>query len=333
MTGPRVLAQQPLDGVVGRMFTAWAGRRLAARAAKHLHAGLPQLATYAFDHVGRQVAMWGRYEREELELLTQTLTAQVPDLIARGIALDIGANIGNHALFLADHFEQVWAFEPHPRTFELLRFNAALRPNVRCFAQGLSNRTGSAQLRVPAHNLGMATLHPATLGGLQSQSDTVPCQLTRLDDWPALWALGRHASGADGALHADRAAETAPRVALMKIDVEGHELAVLQGAQALIARDRPVVVLEQAEHDIGNGTSAAVDWLRGAGYGRMWVMEQYPAGRSRWLKLLRRGLFGEGLRVVECTQLEARFHSMVVLLPGAATSKPSPVPTPGAQTA
>jgi FkbM family methyltransferase len=301
MGAPRLVAQQPLDGVIGRMFTAWAGRRLAARSAVHLQAGLPQLATYAFDHVGRQVALWGRYEREELELLMQVVRAQVaaPDATLKlpGLALDIGANIGNHALFFAEHFEAVWAFEPHPRTSELLRFNAALRPNVRCFAQGLSNQTGPAQLRVPSQNVGMATLHPAALGALAAQATTVPCQLMRLDDLPEL------------------AGPPSPRVALMKIDVEGHELAVLQGAVGLIERDRPVVVLEQAEHDIRNGSSAALDWLRQAGYGRLWVMEQYPAGRSRWLKLLRRGLFGEGLRVVECTQLEPRFHSMVVLWP------------------
>jgi FkbM family methyltransferase len=297
MSPPRVLAQQALDGVVGRMFTAWAGRRLAARADLHLQAGLPQLATYAFDHVGRQVAMWGRYEREELELLMQALKAQTPGFATGGIALDIGANIGNHTLFFADHFEQVWAFEPHPRTVELLRFNAALRPNVRCFAHGLSNHSGAAELRVPAQNVGMATLHPATLGALAAQAGSVACQLARLDDLPELVAL------------------QGQRVALMKVDVEGHELAVLEGAQALLARDRPVVVLEQAAHEIAEGSSPAIEWLRRAGYGRLWVMEQYPAGRSRWLKLLRRGLFGEGLRVVECTQLQPRFHSMVVLLP------------------
>jgi FkbM family methyltransferase len=294
MSGPpsAVVAEHRLDRVAARMFTAAAGRHLAREADRHLAAGMPPIAVYAFDHVGRAVAQWGRYEREELELLMRALAGR---LVPGGVCLDIGANVGNHALFFADHFDEVLAFEPHPRTFALLQFNAQLKPNVRCFDIGLSDRAGVAQLSVPAGNAGMATLHgDAGVHGAATVA-TAPCRLERADDLPAL--QGRH-------------------VALMKVDVEGHEAAVLRGARALLARDRPVVVFEQTEAGIAGGTSPTLELLRESGYTRLWTLQALPPHRGpRVLTLLRRLLFGESIQLVECRQLERRFHGMVVALP------------------
>lgn len=271
------------------MLAAAASRWLARRARSHRDDGLPPLAVFAFDHIGRAVTVWGRYERDELELLLDALRAHGL-LDAGGLCLDIGANIGNHALFFAPHYTQVLAFEPNPRTFALLQLNAMLAANVRCFNVGLSDAAGQARLAVPADNVGMATLQPGAPGS------AVACELQRLDDLPEL----------DG-----------QRVALVKIDVEGHEAAALRGASRMLRRDRPVVVFEQAAEGLdADGSSAAMQVLRDAGYGRWWTLEFLPAGRWRALNLLRRLLFGETHRLVECTRLERRFHSMVVALPG-----------------
>jgi FkbM family methyltransferase len=284
-----VVAELRLPGALARMRTAWAGREMARVAQQHLQAGLPQMAVFAFDHVGRNIALWGRYEREELDLLMQAVKSQ---LRPGGLCLDIGANVGNHALFFAEHFAEVWAFEPNPRTFALLSLNASLRSNVRTFAFGLSDADATAQLQVPAHNLGMASLHSRTPS---SSDSTVACELRRLDSWAEV--QGR-------------------RVSLMKIDVEGHELAVLRGARELLARDRPVVVFEQAANEIHQGRSATMDLLRDAGYTRWWTTQPLPQpGRFRPLNLLRRVLQGDGWQMLECSRLAPRFHSMVVALP------------------
>lgn len=290
MSPLRVVHERRLTHVVQRMRIAFTGRWLTTLRQRHLRDGMPQLAVFAFDHVGQAIALWGRYERDELDLL---MAALAPHLGNGGVCLDIGANIGNHALFFADRFDEVLAFEPNPRTFGLLQFNAALRRNIVCFNFGLSDVEGTARLTVPTENIGMATLHAsAGLGGA-----AVDCELRRLD-------------GLD--LLAQR------RVAMIKIDVEGHELAVLRGAAALLARDRPVVVFEQTPGDIDGGTSPAIELLRRAGYARFWTIEHHPASRWRGLNLLRRVLFGERLRMVECTRFETRFHSMIVALPSAA---------------
>lgn len=287
MPGP-VVHQRRFTDTVDRMTAAWVGRWLARRARRHLDDGLPQLAVFGFEHVGRTVTVWGRYERDELELLRDALQARGL-LVGDGLCLDIGANVGNHALFFAPLFREVWAFEPNPRTFTLLQLNASLADNVRCVNLGLSDAVGSALLRVPTDNIGMATLQPGAPGV------AVACELQRLDDIPGL--VGR-------------------RVALVKIDVEGHEPAALRGAMAMLQRDRPVVVFEQHPHDINAaGASPTMEVLRQAGYTRWWTLESRPAGSSRTLNLLRRLLFGEVHRFVECERLDRRFHSMVVALP------------------
>lgn len=288
MTGP-VVHQRRHTHTVARMGVAWVGRWLARRAQRHFDDGLQQLAIFGFEHVGRAVTVWGRYERDELELLREALHARGLR-VAGGLCLDIGANIGNHALFFAPLCREVWAFEPNPRTFTLLQLNAALAPNVRCFNLGLSDVAGAATLRVPAHNIGMATLQPGAPGA------AVPCELQRLEDLPGL---------------------EAQRVALVKIDVEGHEPAALRGALDMLRRDRPVVVFEQLLEEIdAQGLSPTMDVLRQAGYAQRWTLETQRAGASRWLNLLRRLCFGEVQRFVECDCLARRFHSMVVALPG-----------------
>lgn len=290
MSRLRVVHERRLTHVQQRMRTAFTGRWLTTLRQRHLRDGMPQLAVFAFDHVGQAIALWGRYERDELDLLMAALAPQLGD---GGVCLDIGANIGNHSLFFADRFDEVLAFEPNPRTFGLLQFNAALRRNIICFNLGLSDAEGTARLTVPTENIGMATLHAsAGLGGA-----TVDCELRCLDGLDML---------------AQR------RVAMIKIDVEGHESAVLRGAAALLARDRPVVVFEQTTDDIDGGTSPAIELLRRAGYARFWTIEHCPASRWRGLNLLRRALFGDRLRMVERDRFETRFHSMIVALPSAA---------------
>jgi FkbM family methyltransferase len=283
---------------LARMFAAWLCRWLARRAQRFHAEGLPQLAVFGFEHVGRAITVWGRYERDELELLLQALRAEglLPEQGASsGLILDIGANIGNHALFFAPHAQEVWAFEPNPRTATLLALNAELAPNVRVFPFGLSDRAGSATLHVPADNLGMATLQAGASG------QAVACSVQRLDDLPGL-----HAGP----------------VVLVKIDIEGHEAAALRGGLQLLRRHRPVVVFEQLASEVrADGSTATLAVLREAGYRRFWTLVHNPAGHSRVGNLLRRLLGGETLHFEACEALAPRFHSMVVALP-ASGSRP-----------
>ena len=277
------------DDFARRARIARAGRVLAREAKLHLDAGLPPVAILAFDHVGRSVELWGRYERDELALLMQCLGERVD----RGaVAIDAGANIGNHSLFFAEHFAEVFAFEPHPRTHAVLALNAALRPNIRCFAQALSDHRGTGMLVSTRGNAGMASLQRDAAGG---RTAGIEVPLLPLDEVPEL---------------ADR------RVALLKIDVEGNESSVILGARRILRRDRPAVVFEQLAEDIHDGSSPALDALRACGYGNLWSIEEFPATGSRIADAVLRRVGRGGLRMVAVSRLERRFHSMVVALPG-----------------
>ena len=99
----------------------------------------PNLAVFAFDRVAADISIYGLYEREILEQLLKGCIFKNLKT-SETICLDIGANLGNHTLFFAKFFDKVLSFEPHPETFELLKFNTRKLKNVSIFQFGLSNK-------------------------------------------------------------------------------------------------------------------------------------------------------------------------------------------------
>ena len=167
----------------------------------------------------------------------------VPFLVDPGrAAIDAGANRGIWSEVLAPLCPKVYAFEPNPKLFPILR--AGARANVECFAYGLSDADGAADLFVPGEgarfsNQG-ATLNPAKVEGAAHESTRVE---TRKLDSLSLDPVG-----------------------FIKIDVEGHELAVLRGARNLIARDKPVLIVEIEERHTKRPLVEAIDEIRALGY-------------------------------------------------------------------
>lgn len=169
-------------------------------------------------HLAR-MARWGKGE-PEWHLLDHLVDP------ARA-AVDVGANVGLYAGRLAQLCPQVHAFEPIPWLADDLA--AKLPDNVRLHRLALSNATGTATLRIPTRSgieeHGLATLEKRNaLAGLDSVR-TIHCALGRLDD------------------------VIDDPVGFVKIDVEGHELAVLQGATRILREHRPVLLIEsEARH-------------------------------------------------------------------------------------
>jgi len=154
---------------------------------------------------------------------TPTLTRR---LLAGGDAfLDVGANAGFHALSGALFFRQVVAIEPTPATAERLRRSRDLCGfgHVRVEPIALGAADGEATLAV----------HPGHCGTNRIAADrgdetSVTVPIRRLD-----------------ALVADPTSGLVGRtIDFVKIDVEGHEVAVLEGARTTIARDRPDLFVE-----------------------------------------------------------------------------------------
>ena len=83
-------------------------RYLAYANATHIKQ-YPQLVGFAFDAITCSIHLDGRFEKDELRLLEESV---FPKLESNTICLDIGANIGNHSLAFSPFFEYIIALEP-----------------------------------------------------------------------------------------------------------------------------------------------------------------------------------------------------------------------------
>ncbi|MFC7473177.1 FkbM family methyltransferase [Dankookia sp. GCM10030260] len=159
-----------------------------------------------------------------MEALAAVAAAILP---ADGVVLDVGANIGLSALALAPLLPQgrILACEPSPRTVAALRRTLALNgleARVAVEAVAVGAAAGEAAFHAAEHSAGAHLLDPGTLGGAALPQVTVPVETV-----DAL--VARHGLA---------------RLDLIKIDVEGFETEVLDGARATLARFRPLVFAE-----------------------------------------------------------------------------------------
>lgn len=150
------------------------------------------------------------------------------DLILQGgsVFVDVGANVGIFTLLAATTFRSVYAFEPLPSIAGLLERNVGGRPNIDVFRVAVSNHTGEAILHEHAVGSGGSTL---------LQIDASAARRTRKRSWRAFTVPRRRL---------DDVLPSGCAVDLLKIDVEGHECEVIEGASALIAARRPLLYVE-----------------------------------------------------------------------------------------
>jgi len=163
-------------------------------------------------------------------------------------ALDIGANVGLWSRDLVQHFDQVIAFEPVAMFRECLSRNVTAS-NLEVQSVALGDQEGQVRMIITEGNTGHTHVDPASQDG-----DTT---IIRLDS-----------------LELDN-------VDYIKIDCEGFEYRVLQGAKETMQRCRPVVVIEQKPHEMYSkdyGQFAAVELLESWGMVRLdqvkddWIM-------------------------------------------------------------
>lgn len=170
-------------------------------------------------YYGRQIRR-GRFASDEPEF------ALLPRLLNEGdVAIDIGANVGTYTLQmskLVGPTGRVFAFEPTSETFELLTSNVQRSPNrnVSLFNTAVSAEAAFADLSVRFEERGYSAYYKARIVPAASVSTrSVFC--CPIDSF----AIPR-------------------RVALLKIDVEGHEVEVVKGMLRLLERDLPAVIVE-----------------------------------------------------------------------------------------
>lgn len=263
---------------------------------QHLNT-FPQIAIFAFDHIGLCINHYGRYESRTLSLIEDYLPSVISDL-SQTVALDIGANIGNHSLYFSNLFEEVFAFEPNLKTFALLKFNTEYvcsKRNIKCFNFGLSDQNSDLFFKASKSNVGGSRI----VEDQQSvqDSETFLIEVKRADDFMELY---------------DK------KISLIKIDVEGHELAALKGAKNLIEKNHPIILFEQHISDFSEGRSDVIDYLRGLNYRFLTIERRFDFGEkfiSKLSALILRYFFGTQLTLVETDYFQQRYYDMVIAVP------------------
>jgi FkbM family methyltransferase len=172
----------------------------------------------------------GSYEPEQTKLFQEHVRPG-------GTVLDVGAHVGYYTVLsavLAGERGAVWAFEPNPANARFLRRHTEINHlrNVRVTEAAVSSDRGTARFDF---GTGSGTGHLAEHGAVEVQT-------VRLDEF---------------------CAENSIAPTAIKIDVEGAERGVLEGARDTLARHRPVIFLSTHGAEVHR---ACLDFLSGAGY-------------------------------------------------------------------
>ena len=199
-------------------------------------------------YMGQSFLRYGECCEFEIQTLLQFLTH--PQHLP-GMVIEVGSNMGVHTIPLARVLSAqnrtMLAFEPQPVIFQQLCANLALNGlmNVLARPYACAAQPGTVSFDPPDYrspgNFGGAIMTSSVVKSTASTAQTVPC-------YPL-----------------DTFVHDAP-VALIKIDVEGHELRVLQGAQGILTRSHPILYVENDRID---QSPQLIEWLLVQGY-RLW---------------------------------------------------------------
>lgn len=184
-----------------------------------------------------------------------------------GTVLDIGANVGSHAICFSRQADIVYAFEPHPHTFWNLCANILINSayNVVPLQCALSSSEGSTTVwNIDPHQRNTAMGNE--IGKPMGNDIVVPMQM--------IDSLGIE------------------NVYFIKIDVEGHELEVLRGGRDLLTQQSPIVFCEMHRATTKDACIALMtelgylhwEFIRTEyGEGTTWGYLFWKEGRIKWI--------------------------------------------------
>jgi FkbM family methyltransferase len=253
----------PLSGTPNRSLRSLVVDELLTRAVKRIRARnaketmFRNIVVPIDDFISARVIATGRFEATQLEGIE--LLLKDPEHFGvrapSGTFIDVGANIGLFTIALSPLFQHTLAIEANPHTFSILQTNALLRglQNVECVQAAASDCETILTLHVPTNgNLGWASLDRDA--GIETTGTLVQCR--RLDQIFLERSKGH-------------------RVGLIKIDVERHELKVMQGAQEILCHQRPMVLFEAL--DVAQAAKCA-SFLSECGYLRFFSFKRKRNG-------------------------------------------------------
>ncbi len=200
------------------------------------------------------------YERGVYE---QGTVAVLQDFLGQNKTfVDVGANIGFLSLLGASEVGKqgrVYAFEPFPNTYEILRANKAINhfEQIEIFPVALGAEVGTAMIYPEQDNRGGASI-------LNHHSDKgVQIEVKKLDDF----AFDRP-------------------IDVIKIDVEGFEFDVLKGALSTIKKDQPKLIIEYSiDRENTVESNEIYHWLKGLGYYKIYKLAHGKERKSALIEI------------------------------------------------
>lgn len=139
-------------------------------------------------------------------------------------AFDVGANIGDYSLLLARHLPKestIYSFEPQAVAYDSLtkRFGQDAKNNIKLFQLGFSDKPGTAKLYTNKHGSGLTSLYQRRLAHFDIEMNlSEEIRMESIDEFCLQHGISR--------------------IDFLKLDIEGHEIKALQGAERMIEEHR-----------------------------------------------------------------------------------------------
>ena len=174
------------------------------------------------DYISKMIRRSNKFYEHELLTFIRDNFKQLKTVI------DIGANLGNHSLFFAKYVDcaKVVSFEPMEKNFQVFKKNLEKYSNkCQLHTYALSDKIGKMTVyNTENNNFGGFSLHKQN-GSFEVKKEV---DVFTLDNFSFI------------------------NVSLIKIDVENHENEVLKGARQTIARNQPIIILENSYYYFSN---------------------------------------------------------------------------------
>ena len=169
-------------------------------------------------------------------------------------SIDVGVYRGVYSYEMSKYSEKVHSFEPNPIIFKYINKNLKkFIKNIHLYNFALSNQNKTMNLKIPIRNsnsnkeifeeyyeMGKATIHNENNF---ENYENFEIQTKKIDEF-----------------NFDN------KISLIKIDVEGHELEVIEGAKNTIKRDKPVLLVEIEKQYTKKEVAESINFINSLGY-------------------------------------------------------------------
>ncbi len=162
------------------------------------------------------------------------------------ISIDIGSNWGRYTFEMSKYSKKVYAFEPNPKLCKFLR--KVFDSNIEIKEIALSDTESKTNLRYVDVNLGISTIEEENQLNGENKISSIQVKTKKLDQY------------------------NFEPISLIKIDVEGHEQVILNGAKNILQKFKPAIIIEIEERHKPNSIDYITKFLEKIDYHGFFIL-------------------------------------------------------------